>query len=167
MSTGAGVALVIVGVHVTNSAAMLVFRGGLVVIFATGVGLAYYIPIGIFVVKIGKEDTATVSALMDIVGYAFGSLFFVAVLTPMVEYLGWFWVWSFYAGVSFLSAILANGFLNMLYETDWSTVKPDYIFGSNSKRSTKHSRGGSFMEDQEESLLDNDLHNHITSSVNE
>ena len=85
MSTGAAVALVIVGVHVTNSAAMLVFRGGLVVIFATGVGLAYYIPIGIFVVKIGKEDTATVSALMDIVGYAFGSLFFVAVLTPMVE----------------------------------------------------------------------------------
>ena len=46
-------------------------------------------------------------------------------------------------------------------------VLADYIFGSNSKRSTKHSRGGSFMEDQEESLLDNDLHNHITSSVNE
>ncbi len=130
MSTGAGAMLCIFGVHVTSSLSMLIFRGALVVVFATGIGLAYYIPIGIFVVQIGKEDTATVSALMDFVGYAFGSIFFVAVLTPMVQYLGWFWVWFFYAGVSLLSAILENSFLNMLYGTNWETVKPDYIFGS-------------------------------------
>ena len=144
VSTGAGVVLALFGVHVTSSLPMLIFRGALVVVFATGVGLPYYIPIGIFVVKIGKEDTATVSALMDFVGYAFGSVFFVSILTPMVKHLGWFWVWGFYAGVSFLSAVLANGFLNMLYETDWDTIQPDYIFGA---------RPGS-LEDKQALLID-------------
>ena len=115
------------------------------IIFATGVGLAYYIPIGVFVVKIGKEDTATVSALMDIVGYAFGSIFFSAILNPMQNYLGWRWVWIFYAGVAFLSAFLATGFLTMLLETDWDTIEPEYICA----RKTD-------AEDDKVSLLDNE-----------
>ena len=137
--------LTLFGVHVTNSLATLVFRCALVTIFATGVGLAYYIPIGVFVVKIGKEDTATVSALMDIVGYAFGGIFFTFVLTRMVKHLGWFWVWMFYAGIALLSAFLATGFLNMLLETDWDTIEPEYICA----RKTG-------AEDDRVSLLDND-----------
>ena len=77
--------------------------------------------------KIGKEDTATVSALMDIVGYAFGGIFFHLRFDAMVKHLGWFWVWMFYAGIALLSAFLATGFLNMLLETDWDTIEPEYI----------------------------------------
>ena len=95
--------------------------------------------------KIGKEDTATVSALMDIVGYAFGSIFFTFVLTRMVKHLGWFWVWMFYAGIALLSAFLATGFLNMLLETDWDTIEPEYICAR------KTGAG-----DDKVSLLDND-----------
>ena len=141
LSASASVGIVLVGIHETDSITMLLFRGLLVVFFAVGVGLSYYIPIGIFVIRIGKEDTATVSALMDIVGYLFGSLFFIAVLTPMVDKLGWTWVWIFYAGMSLLSAAFGNGFLHMLHETDWANADPEYVCGGTSTSAGEENAG--------------------------
>ena len=67
--------LTLFGVSITNSLATLVSSLCARDYFCHWVGLAYYIPIGVCGEN-WEEDTATVSALMDIVGYAFGSIFF-------------------------------------------------------------------------------------------
>ena len=122
--------LAIFGVQKSNSYNMLMFRCVLIFFYACSIGLTYFIPTAVFSIKFGQKDTATVSALMDFVGYTFGSAFLINILTPMQKYLGWRYVWAFYSLLTLLSVFITYDFMTMLEVDDtinWSNLRYKYI----------------------------------------
>ena len=107
------------------------FRCVLIFFYACSIGLTYFIPTAVFSIKkFGQKDTATVSALMDFVGYTFGSAFLINILTPMQKYLGWRYVWAFYSLLTLLSVFITYNFMTMLEVDDtinWSNLRYKYI----------------------------------------
>ena len=104
---------------------MLIFRCGLIFCYSSSIGLTYFIPTAIFSIKFGQTDTATVSALMDFVGYAFVASFDQCVNTDAkISRLEM--VWAIYSVITAFSAIITYYFMSML-EVDntieWSNLK--------------------------------------------
>ena len=64
----------------------------LVPIVAVGVGLTYYVPMGVFSVKFGQENTALVSAYLDLLGYLTSAIFLSGILRPAIN-VGWSSAW--------------------------------------------------------------------------
>ena len=93
----------------------LVWRGFLVFLVAAGVGLTYYVPMGVFSVEYGKEDTALVSAYLDLLGYLMSAFFMAIVLRPSIDGDGgWGAAWACIACVTFAAAFATVVFLRML-----------------------------------------------------
>ena len=89
---------------VVDSSAGIFVRGAAIFFLGLGIGVPYYIPIGVFSVTIGKENAATVSALLDAISNLFASGALHAVKLVLQSSLRWQGVWA----ASTFSALLAS-----------------------------------------------------------
>ena len=115
MSSLCGLLLALDGGEVSSSVSLLVWRAALVFFVAVGVGLTYYVPMGVFSVQFGKENTALVSAYLDLLGYLMSATFLSMVLRPAINSGGgWSTAWYCLAFVSLIGSVAALIFLRML-----------------------------------------------------
>ena len=115
MSAGCGLLLALDGGAVSSSMSLLVWRAALVFFVAVGVGLTYYVPMGVFSVQFGKENTALVSAYLDLLGYLMSATFLSVALRPAIDSGGgWSTAWYCLAFVSLMASVAALFFLRML-----------------------------------------------------
>jgi len=123
MSTLSGILLATDGGKTSDSKSLLIWRAILVFLVAVGVGLTYYVPMGVFSVKFGQENTALVSAYLDLLGYLTSAIFLSGILRPAIN-VGWSSAWWCLTFVSVVACFATVIFLRMLLYDTISVILP-------------------------------------------
>ena len=140
LASVAGFVLSVISNTVSDSVSLLVCRSLAVFLVALGIGTTYYIPIGVFSVEFGREDTAIVSAFLDLLGYLMSAVFMATVLNPAIKH-GWSMAWFWIAVVSVAATGMTVVFLRMLLYGNDTVFFCCQMRGSGSRR--RGSGGGS------------------------
>eukprot|EP00948_MAST-09A_sp_MAST-9A-sp1_P003360 g3360.t1 len=83
------------------------------------VGAPYYIPIGIFSMKFGKEASGTTAALLDFFGYGFASLALIAIQPLISGGGGYLDLWLVLGGCGVLGIPLYYFLIRYLHNDEW------------------------------------------------
>ena len=84
LTMGGCTALACLSTSVATSPQALALRVALVFVTALGIGLPYYVPVGLFAVSFGGSSSGVVSAYLDVVAFA-ASAAFLARLRPILD----------------------------------------------------------------------------------
>ena len=123
---GGCVALAAVSATIADTRAEVWLRVLLTFSTAFGIGLPYYVPIGMFAVRFGGSSSGVVSAYLDVVAFVVSAVF-LALLRPVLDEAGaagWFAMWRALAAVS-----LAMVACNFVFLRDLLLEKPDDASG--------------------------------------